>query len=55
MTKNEIESRLLEKAEHVIHREQAEMLLQKLGGQFITEKEQIEEFISLKQQVAVEN
>jgi hypothetical protein len=51
MTKNETEGRLLEKAELVILKEEADMVLSKFGSQFMFEKDRIEDFISQKQQV----
>lgn len=54
MTRNEIEGRLTEKAELVIQKEQAESVLSKFGSQFMNEKDQIEEFISLRQQVGID-
>lgn len=55
MTKNEIENRLVEKTEHVIHKEKAEAVLQRFGGTFFGEKGYIDDYVAIKQQVGGNN
>lgn len=51
MAKNEIETWLLERAEHVIVKEQLENQVATLEDRFTFEKDAVENLISLKHQV----
>jgi hypothetical protein len=53
MTQNEIENRLVERAEQVILRENAESVLQKIGGQFTKEKDLLDDLVEFKKRVVL--
>ena len=51
MTRNEIENRLLEKAEYTIHKEKADGVLFSMKNHFRDEQQSLEELFLLKHQV----